>query len=375
MSDTSSRLKTIDGLRGIAALAVVVFHLGEASRVSYGDWVPAWVAWTIHQGSLGVDVFFVLSGFVIAYSVRSATYTVGFLGSFAVRRLVRLDPPYWVAIVLETALIWLSLKIVAAKVALPSVSQTVAHLAYMQHFLGLGDIVPVFWTLCFEVQFYLFLIGMLVLGTAVRRYTSTDYLAFAAFTAFYVLSLVMRYQLIELRVPGLALVRWYQFFLGVLVWWVVAGKARARTLLGAWVLLVAAILWSGASPLETLPVAISGLLWWSYRRDRMASMLSWGPWQFLGAISYSLYLFHSSIGWRLVRAPDIFFGVAPAWWGVLIIYIGAILGAVGCSWVAWRYCERPFQRLSRSVGRPERAMTVERALPQQPGQSGSVSVH
>src|SRR5438477_5151495 len=145
------RLKTVDGLRGIAALAVVFYHLNLAARLSYGHWTPAWVDWLLHQGFLGVDVFFVLSGFVIPYSVRSGTFTLGFLGSFVIRRSIRLDPPYWVAIFLETGLIWLSLRGGASDASLPSATQLLAHFFYLQNLFEFGDIVPIFWTLCYEV--------------------------------------------------------------------------------------------------------------------------------------------------------------------------------------------------------------------------------
>src|SRR5262245_12477206 len=166
MDDRHARLRTIDGLRGIAALGVVLYHVDSGARLSYGDWTPALLTWLLHQGSLGVDVFFVLSGFVIAYSVRAATYTPAFLGIFALRRFIRLDPPYWASIALEIALLELILRlgVGGVSIVLPSVQQILAHIVYAQNVLGLGDIVPAFWTLCYEIQFYLFFVGSLVFG-------------------------------------------------------------------------------------------------------------------------------------------------------------------------------------------------------------------
>jgi peptidoglycan/LPS O-acetylase OafA/YrhL len=59
--------------------------------VQYGSWLPAWLERIMALGRLGVDVFFVLSGYVIAFSVRNGSYTFAFLGRFAVKRSVRLD--------------------------------------------------------------------------------------------------------------------------------------------------------------------------------------------------------------------------------------------------------------------------------------------
>ena len=111
---------------------------------------------------------------------------------------------------------------------------------------------------------------------------------------------------------------------------------------------------NGQSLLQTLPIGISGLLWWSYERDRMASILSARIWQFLGAISYSLYLFHSSVGWRLVRAPDLLLGMVPAPSIILGIYLASILSCILCAWVAWRIFEKPFMQLSKAVSLPKR---------------------
>ena len=60
--------------------------------------VPAPLETALKLGFVGVDIFFVLSGFVIAYSVREARITPRFLGRFALRRSIRLDPPYWITI-------------------------------------------------------------------------------------------------------------------------------------------------------------------------------------------------------------------------------------------------------------------------------------
>ena len=367
-----SRLKTIDGLRGVAALSVVFYHLNVAAHLSYGMWTPRWIDWLIHQGFLGVEVFFVLSGFVIAYSVRNGLYTMGFLGRFALRRFIRLDPPYWAAIALEMGLIWLSIKVSDTDRVIPSFKQTAAHIVYLQHVLQLGDIVPVFWTLCYEVQFYIFLIALLVVGRTLRHHLNTDRLAFCAFAVLFVVSVLIRYCTPDVQIPGLALLRWFQFFLGVMVWWVIAGKVKARYLLAAWGLVLAVIAWAGQSPVQALPVAISGLLWWSYQRDGMATILSARPWQFLGTISYSLYLFHSSIGWRLVRAPHVFLGLVPSRLAVLAIYLASAALVVAFSWAAWRLWERPFQRLSRSAFRHHAAesMVLKNQAPLQDNQEG-----
>src|SRR5262245_44222872 len=95
------RFVFIDGLRGIAALSVVLYHFNEAVIRQSARWVPHVVEAVLHRGFLGVEIFFVISGFVIAFSVRDGNYTPGYLFRFCLRRSIRLDPPYWATIALE----------------------------------------------------------------------------------------------------------------------------------------------------------------------------------------------------------------------------------------------------------------------------------
>jgi peptidoglycan/LPS O-acetylase OafA/YrhL len=97
----TDRFAFVDALRGIAALAVAVFHLSGGASKQFFSRLPGWVTAGIEWGGhLGVVVFFVISGFVMAYSLKEARPTVAFLSRFLVRRLVRLAPPYWASILL-----------------------------------------------------------------------------------------------------------------------------------------------------------------------------------------------------------------------------------------------------------------------------------
>src|SRR3954463_4542996 len=102
----AQRFVFVDALRGLAALWVALFHFTiwyKAVPAAAHAWPTLRdlfeaVAW---KGYLGVDVFFVISGFVIAYSLRGAPPTLRFAGNFALRRSLRLDPPYWSAMLLS----------------------------------------------------------------------------------------------------------------------------------------------------------------------------------------------------------------------------------------------------------------------------------
>jgi len=151
----------LQALRAIAALMVVVLHLG-------GTLKPLGLPeGALSAGAAGVDLFFVISGFVMVHSV-SARPTGG--GAFMLNRIVRVAPLYWlVTIVLG-----------GAALAVPHVFRTVSatperlilSLAFIPHFSAQGAVQPVLfvgWTLNYEMFFYLIFAVALTLMRAPGR--------------------------------------------------------------------------------------------------------------------------------------------------------------------------------------------------------------
>ena len=156
-SGVTGRLPALDMLRGIAALMVAIFHFYTTSLLPERLRLPVWADAAFRGGYLGVDVFFVLSGLVIAMTLPESPITWKYIGRFALRRSVRLDPPYWVTLAFASA-------IYAALGDPPSARSVLAHIFYLQNILGFQNIVSPFWTLCYEIQFYLALVVLVWLG-------------------------------------------------------------------------------------------------------------------------------------------------------------------------------------------------------------------
>jgi peptidoglycan/LPS O-acetylase OafA/YrhL len=156
----------IDALRGIAAFSVACYHINRYGPLwePASRFIPGLLQFWFDLGWMGVQVFFVISGFVIAYSVRNARVTPGFLANYALRRSIRLDPPYWTTILFVLfvhAVMYLHLGFespldVPTKLE-PGLSWNLvaSHLLYVQNILGYDNLSAGFWTLCIEVQFYL----------------------------------------------------------------------------------------------------------------------------------------------------------------------------------------------------------------------------
>ncbi|MEV5984423.1 acyltransferase [Streptomyces sp. NPDC052051] len=161
-----SRLRALDGLRLVAALMVAAYHYGGRD----GEVARAWGASPRQEfptlspyfayGCLGVQIFFVISGFVICMSGWGRP-----LRSFFASRASRLLPAYWAAIILVTAVF--ALPMVAFKAVAPS--DVLVNLTMLQQPLGVDRVLGVCWTLWAEIRFYALFALCIVLPGANRR--------------------------------------------------------------------------------------------------------------------------------------------------------------------------------------------------------------
>ena len=318
-----SRMLFVDGLRGIASLMVVAYHLGNRTGLAF----------LTSRGYLGVGVFFVLSGFVIASVADRGAISIGYIGRFAARRVIRLDIPYWVSIMTAIAFAMLAVRFGGVWPGY-SVQQIAAHLVYLQDILGFPAISDTYWTLCFEIQFYLTLLLLLWGGRLLP-----PWLFRVAFLLTVVFSLLASTGTIGTP-RGAMFAYWWAFALGTVTWWTIRGGSL-------WVFGVAVVIVLSA-PLAahadwrlTAAVTASLLL----AASRLGSMGKWlaGPVsQFFGRISYSLYLFHPIIGWSAQS-----FALRH-----LNQYVALAVGiavSIGSAWLAYVVIELPALNLSRRV--------------------------
>lgn len=151
------RIDFIDGLRAIAVLSVVGMHaLTSAVRLTPGS-LPYRV---VVNGSHGVDLFFVISGFCLSYPTLRKAFLSGYarfdVGEFFTRRVVRIVPPYWCAVAVCLASIALyrhaGLRLFHGLKPPGSISDLVGQLFFVRHD---GWILGVFWTLQVEFLWYI----------------------------------------------------------------------------------------------------------------------------------------------------------------------------------------------------------------------------
>ena len=129
------QIKKFDSLqvfRGLAALGVV-FHHTSISTSAFVGTVPAWLSAIFEHGFLGVDFFFVLSGFIIMSCHYDDEKSVAALKTYGIKRFVRIFPPYWP----------ISIALILAYLVLPGLSQaTRGDFSWLSSLLLLPDSSP-----------------------------------------------------------------------------------------------------------------------------------------------------------------------------------------------------------------------------------------
>jgi len=358
------RFTLIDSLRGIAALMVVIGHLSLTVESTFSATLPSFIYSIIKSGHWGVEIFFVISGFVIAHSVRDGQWNFRYLGLFALRRSIRLDPPYWVVIALEVALIYLSLHFFPdLGTTLPNLKQLAAHLVYMQELLGLGHLLPIFWTLCYEVQFYVVLVLALVAYTALLNYSKNNsHLAFVIFSIIsiiaFLFSLATFLRYLPPSIPGLFIDRWYQFFLGALTWWCTYRHRFPRLFFTAWsiTLLASIFAFDTAGERAGSTFVILGVCLLVYTASVSKNLSNWlnSPvLLFMGTISYGLYLLHLPIGWRLIALEQQLIGDQGSLIMATLALSSGIFISIFAAWLLHIWIEKPSLQFAHKVKLPK----------------------
>ena len=291
--DARPRLRELDGLRGLAALGVVLSHLTTTFDETHpGRPAPAF---RFAEGGYGVQLFFLISGFVILMTARRARRP----SDFVIARLSRLYPVYWIALSLTTLLLLLF----AAPSAAPRLGVFLANLTMVQRWLLVENIDPVYWTLAVEMQFYALILLLLV---ATRARLNTRLLLGVALT-WIVLSVVVA-MIASPHSQGIAanavatpwkillnltLAEYGPLFMaGCLAYLARLGEGRWgwSGVAAASAVIVAALLHSPKAALIVAGISAVFLLVVARPRTRI---LLWRPIQWLGLVSYSLYVFHT----------------------------------------------------------------------------------
>ena len=362
-------IRELDGVRAIAVILVLLNHFAPIKTL------PQYI--NVRQiGWVGVHVFFVLSGFLITGVLLDAT-TENYLRNFFLRRVLRIFPLYYALLAIVIGIMFF----VKDGEQYRQMVATWGHPAWFFAYLGniktaiTGEMPPRYfqamWSLHVEEQFYIvfpFLVLRLdrrsLSRTLIALIVAAPVVRFALWWMFPAKPL-LQYMLLPCRMDGLAV--------GALVAlrlrmgpWVISRMHLAAVTFCTTLLAVAVFVAGGRgfdTPLErTIGYSIfaftfgSGLLWIvMFRGGPATNWLNVAPLNFMGRISYGLYLFQLPIAVYLSHFAK-HFGVASGWLESLQGSTLAILCSVLVSAASWYGFERPILRLKEYVA-PARPAT------------------
>lgn len=291
-TDHQPRLQTLDALRGVAALGVVLFHYLPYYGHLYGHGAPLPEPLTgpLEFGRYGVHLFFILSGFVI-FMTLERTRTAGW---FAMARASRLLPALWAGIFMT----YLCVQALGPENRAVTLPQALLNLTLLHEYLGQPHVDGAYWSLVVEVTFYVW-IAALFFG---MRQWSRIRLALAVWLAVSYTGVIFWKHLpgpLEFLVKDLLFVKYAPLFIaGILVYrWYRGGTLPpAERILLAFAMGHALLAYK--APFNLFVLACHGLFLLAV--FGYLGFLANRPLLWLGRLSYSLYLIHQNIGYGVL---------------------------------------------------------------------------
>ncbi len=169
------RVVALDGIRGLAALFVVLNHIFERAWPGYpAHPAPFWAAWMVY-GRFAVVIFITLSGFSLGLSPARSGWRFTSITSYARRRAWRILPPYWAALGFSLVMTWYVLAQPGWPV--PTGKSVVVYGLLVQDGFSAGSPNRAFWSIAIEAQLYVLLPLLLLLARRVSAWAMAGLVA------------------------------------------------------------------------------------------------------------------------------------------------------------------------------------------------------
>jgi peptidoglycan/LPS O-acetylase OafA/YrhL len=385
-NDKNVRIATLDGVRGLAVLLILFHHLIPASGLDQVFWLDRQVFKLAFSSWLGVDLFFVLSGFLITGILLKAKGSENYFRSFYGRRVLRIFPLYYGYLILA---VFLTPYLAHQESSRELVDTQLWYWLYLSNFHiameGWPQLQCVghFWSLAVEEQFYL--LWPLAVWALNRR--QLMYLAAACFLGAVAFRLVMSssvaiYVLLPTRMDTLAA--------GAFLALIIQGKS-GTSVLGSWhkflfaacsTILLTYFLnsggWLGSEARDfrvfgytlvaTAFASLIAILITAESRSWLGRKFSGRFLVFMGKYSYGLYVLHVPVIWFLESIVGLQTDIFPRLWGsslpgaLVFCIVGGGLSVL-CAMASYHLWEAPFLRLKRYL--PYRATGADNTKAEQ----------
>ena len=279
------RYGELDAIRGIAALFVVLYHYTVQYGAVFGSSIQPIFRFDI--GKYGVELFFIVSGFVIFLTLNKTKHA----SDFVVSRLSRLYPAYWVAIILTFSMLMIS--------PLPhhdiTLKDALINLSMLQKFFHTPNVDGVYWTLIIELSFYIIMYFLFV----TKQLKRIDTIAVAWLFIIIVLNVIEKYY--QMHFPSILrfvlMLDYGNLFIAGILFYKLMQQAHKRYYVIVLVTLLLEYYLRGAIVYH---VMFFYLLFFLFVTNNL-KFIATKPLLYLGMISYSLYLIHQFIGYIIIR--------------------------------------------------------------------------
>jgi peptidoglycan/LPS O-acetylase OafA/YrhL len=387
MTLSSKRIPELDGLRGFAILLVLLGHFLGATIAVPPESIWVYVPISLRLTWSGVDLFFVLSGFLIGGILLDHREATNYYKVFYMRRACRIFPAYYLMLLVFYVMIalggsrissWLFDKPLPALAYLTFTQNVwsvwfVAHFGYPAYWPGVG------WSLAVEEQFYVIistairkwakalpkvLIGVIILAPLLRAYcfynfsqgSLINYLVLPMRSDALLLGVLAAYALCDERARRWIVLR-SNALLGALA---ILGGGLALlnawrqelTLIGTPAMSIIGYSWIG------LFYACLLILVVTRQQSVLARIFRNGALRRLGDISYGLYLIHIPV---LGLFHAVVYGRAPLVTNSreLLVTLGALITSLLLAAISWKFLERPIINWGRSFEYQETALSAK----------------
>lgn len=348
MAESSQRLSALDALRGIAALAVVLFHYLPYYDQLYGHTFTPWAV--LDYGRYGVHMFFILSGFVI-FMTLERTRTAGWFG---LARAFRLLPALWAGIVLT----FLAVHLMGPADRAVGLGSALLNATLLHEYLEFPHVDGAYWSLVIEATFYCW-IALLFYG--LKQWQPLRLALWAWVVVSYAGVLWWRDipGALEFLVKDLLFVKYAPLFVsGMLIFrWHRYGRPAAADL-ALLALAVGHALIAYKAPFSLFVVGCYGVF--ALAVAGHLNSLANPPLLWLGRLSYALYLVHQNIGYGVIGWS--YQAGLPGWAGVTLALALALTLAAAIHYAIEKPALTWFRKLRhRTTEQP--ALVPVRTLP------------
>ena len=316
----NNQLDSLVLLRGIAVIMVCFCHFGGA--LSTGHIFSGLFEIFHNYGKFGVHIFFVISGFIIPFSLFKGKYHITDYPRFLYKRILRLHPPYLAALLLTLIIMYFSYR--TRHISFPENAFSIFKSLIYFHIPADN---PVFWTLIVEAQYYLFIGFFYIL---LMQNTKIAY-----FIVMPILLILSNFN----DKPYFLLQSFFVFFfignIGYMIY-TKNGSKILNVIVLIFLLTYAAYFYEMAAFISSLFTVGFILLF----RKPIHNIF-----KFVGIISYSVYLIHFPLGVKIINFVKLKINLSYSW----LLFIITLMLTLIISWIFYKIFEEFSERLSKKI--------------------------